>query len=235
LDRHVGTLLQVIERTLGLENTLIIYGSDHGEMMGEQGLFWKSNLYEGSARVPLVFYRKGMIDGGRTITSPTSLLDLATTILAHCGGRALPGAGRPLPPVPNCERIGGSREERNQALSRAMNDVDKWSAITVVGAHESGHCHVHTGVWTNEPVGADRFEPVVQAHIRNSPVAEPEGHGTGAITLRSDSASLTAELGKNAPGLDTRGDRSHGVLSDPAHKQFGATVLDAGGWRAVRF
>jgi hypothetical protein len=66
-------------------------------------------------------------------------------------------------------------------------------------------------------------------------LAEPEGHGTGAITVRSDSAGLTAELGKNAPGLDTRGDREHGLLSEPEYRQFGATVLNAGEWRAVRF
>ena len=104
----------------------------------------------------------------------------------------------------------------------------------VVGAHETDHCHVHTGVWTREPVGADRSEPVVQAHLNQCDLAEPEGHGTGAVTVCSDSAGLTAELGKNAPGLDTRGDRGHGVLSDPEHKQFGTTVLDVGGWRAVR-
>jgi hypothetical protein len=159
----------------------------------------------------------------------------STILLTFTGRTTLPGADRPIPPVTHCERIRASRQARNKALSRALDDVDRWSSITVVGAHETGHCHVHTGVWTGESVGADRFEPVVQAHLNQCGLAQPEGHGTGAITVRSDSARLIGELGKNTPGLDTRGDRSHGVLSDPEYKQFGATVLQAGGWRAVRF
>jgi hypothetical protein len=116
-----------------------------------------------------------------------------------------------------------------------MRDVGQWSALTVVGVHQTGHIHVHTGVWSDEWVSRDRFKPVVGAHTRNSSVADPDAHGDRAITVRSDSAGLTGELGKNAPGLDTRGDKSHGVLSEPEHRQFGATVLSVGRWRAVRF
>jgi hypothetical protein len=159
----------------------------------------------------------------------------ATVLLTFTGRTTLPGADRPMPPVTHCERIRESRENRNTALSKAMSDVDRWSSITVVGVHETGHIHVHTGVWANEWLCRERFEPVVGAHIRNSPVADEDGHGDRAITVRSDSAGLTGELGKNGPGLDTRGDRSHGVLSEAEHRQFGATVLEVGGCRAVRF
>jgi hypothetical protein len=116
-----------------------------------------------------------------------------------------------------------------------MSDVERWSSVTVVGVHKSGHVHVHKGIWASERVSRDRFEPVVQAHVGNSRVAESEAHGDRAITVRSDSAGLTGELGKNAPGLNTRGDKSHGLLSEARHRQFGATVLDAGGYSAVRF
>jgi choline-sulfatase len=55
LDRHIGRVMDAIDRTLGLDNTLVIYASDHGDTIGEHGLFWKTNYYEGSVRVPLIF------------------------------------------------------------------------------------------------------------------------------------------------------------------------------------
>lgn len=121
------------------------------------------------------------------------------------------------------------------ALSRAMSDVHQWDSVTVVGAHQTGHIHVHTGVWASVSVDEPRFEPVIQAHLNQCLLADSDAHGAGAITIDSDSRGLTAELGKNAPGLDTRGDRIHGVLSEPVHRQFGATVLEEGNWRAIRF
>jgi hypothetical protein len=159
----------------------------------------------------------------------------STVLMTFTGRTRLQGANQHLPPVTHCEQIRASRQARNKALSRAMEDIDQWRAITVVGVHETGHCHVHTGIWADELVGAGRFEPVIQAHLNNCDLAEPDGHGAGATTIRSDSAGLTAELGKNVPGLDTRGDRTHGLPGEPEYRQFGATVLDFNGWKAVRF
>ena len=80
IDRHVGRVLAAIDRTLGRENTMVIYASDHGDMIGHNGLFWKSNFYEGSVRVPMVFRWPGRIAGGCVIAEPTSLLDLCSTL-----------------------------------------------------------------------------------------------------------------------------------------------------------
>jgi len=90
MDRRIGDLLETIDRTLGLENTLVIYASDHGDMAGDKGLFWKTNLYEGSARVPLVFSQPGLIRSGRRIEQLTSLLDLGPTLIDYAGAPELP-------------------------------------------------------------------------------------------------------------------------------------------------
>ena len=90
IDRHVGRIIETVERTLGLENTLIVYASDHGDMIGDKGLFWKSNLYDGSARVPAIWSWPGSCCRGKRIGGVTSLLDLAPTLIELTGGPSLP-------------------------------------------------------------------------------------------------------------------------------------------------
>ncbi|WP_175546840.1 sulfatase-like hydrolase/transferase [Natronohydrobacter thiooxidans] len=90
LDGLIGEVLGAAERYLGTENVLIVYTSDHGESLGAHGLFWKSNFYEESARVPLVFSWPGTIPAGRTTDALTSLLDVAPTFLSLAGATSLP-------------------------------------------------------------------------------------------------------------------------------------------------
>lgn len=54
VDEKIGNLLDVLERCGMSENTLIVFTSDHGDMLGERGLWFKMNFFEGSARVPLM-------------------------------------------------------------------------------------------------------------------------------------------------------------------------------------
>ena len=63
------------------ETTTVVYTSDHGDNVGARGLKGKSNLYEGSAAVPLMMVGPG-IEPGRCET-PVSLIDLGETILDH--------------------------------------------------------------------------------------------------------------------------------------------------------
>lgn len=90
LDGLIGEVLAAVERHLGTDNVLIVYASDHGESLGAHGLFWKSNFYEESARVPLVFSWRGTIPAGKVTRAATSLLDLAPTLISVAGGAALP-------------------------------------------------------------------------------------------------------------------------------------------------
>jgi len=89
-DRLIGRLLATIDETLGLENTLVVYSSDHGDVLGLHGIFWKTNFYEGSARVPFVFSCPGVVPAGRRVKAPVSLLDIGPTLIAFTGGPALP-------------------------------------------------------------------------------------------------------------------------------------------------
>ena len=49
LDEIIGDFLALLERDGLLDNTIVVYASDHGEMAGEHGMWWKSSFFEGSA------------------------------------------------------------------------------------------------------------------------------------------------------------------------------------------
>ena len=83
LDDKVGALLDVLERTRQLDDTVILFCSDHGDMLGERGLWFKMCFYEGSSRVPLMIAGAGIEAG--TITAPTSNLDILPTLCELAG------------------------------------------------------------------------------------------------------------------------------------------------------
>ena len=91
LDRQVGRVLQVLAETGLSEDTLVVYTSDHGEMLGEHGWWWKSTFHEAAVRVPLLWSWPGRAPAGRRVEANVSLLDLGPTLLESAGLPALPG------------------------------------------------------------------------------------------------------------------------------------------------
>ncbi|MBC8231504.1 sulfatase-like hydrolase/transferase [bacterium] len=81
LDEKIGRLLDALEETGQLDNTLVIYTSDHGEMNGEHGMWRKSNFYEFSAQVPLQIVWPGHIPAGCRVDEVVSLVDLTATLV----------------------------------------------------------------------------------------------------------------------------------------------------------
>ena len=62
VDDHLGRLMEAL-RSAGLaEDTIVILTSDHGEMLGERGLWYKMSFFEGACRVPLVVASPGRFD-----------------------------------------------------------------------------------------------------------------------------------------------------------------------------
>lgn len=92
LDRLAGRVLDTVAACLGLENTIVVYCSDHGESLGEHGLFWKSNFYDGAAKVPMILSWKGKWKNGVRIAKPVNLMDLAPTLCAYAEAPDLPAA-----------------------------------------------------------------------------------------------------------------------------------------------
>lgn len=90
LDDEIGKVLTTLHANPELaDNTLIIYSSDHGENMGEHGMWWKNAMYEQSAGVPLVISYPKRWGGGQRRVGASSHLDLVQT-LADIGGGHTP-------------------------------------------------------------------------------------------------------------------------------------------------
>jgi choline-sulfatase len=99
LDEIIGDFLARLEATGELDNTIIVYTSDHGELAGEHGVWWKNSWHEASVRVPLIFALPGQ-RRRRVCRTPVSLLDLFPTLCGLAGAPAPAGLdGIDLSPV----------------------------------------------------------------------------------------------------------------------------------------
>lgn len=85
VDEEIGKVLDALADSEVADNTVIIYTTDHGENMGEHGLWWKNCMYEHAARVPLIVSWPARWKGGQRRIQACSLLDVVRTI-AELGG-----------------------------------------------------------------------------------------------------------------------------------------------------
>ncbi|MEQ9039179.1 MAG: choline-sulfatase [Silicimonas sp.] len=109
LDDKIGEILQILDDTR--QEAVVLFVSDHGDMLGERGLWFKMSMYEGSARVPLMIAAPGLAPG--RVDTPVSTLDIGPTLAEIAGidvseiapwtdGTSLlpVAAGEPRGPVP---------------------------------------------------------------------------------------------------------------------------------------
>ncbi|MEM7213603.1 MAG: sulfatase-like hydrolase/transferase, partial [Pseudomonadota bacterium] len=84
LDAQVGQVLKALDKSGQADDTLVIFTSDHGEMLGEKGFWTKSTMYESAACIPLIAAGPGT-DACVIRDDPVSLIDLAPTICDALG------------------------------------------------------------------------------------------------------------------------------------------------------
>ena len=84
IDDMVGEMLAAVESRGMSDNTYVIFASDHGEMLGDHGMYTKSCPYEAALRVPLIVAGPG-IEGGRVVRTPVELIDVNATICDFAG------------------------------------------------------------------------------------------------------------------------------------------------------
>ncbi len=83
IDAEVGRVLDALERRGALADTLVIFTSDHGEMLGDHAIMLKGPmLYESVVRVPLILHQPGAIPPGFRVPQLVQMIDLTQTILA---------------------------------------------------------------------------------------------------------------------------------------------------------
>ena len=80
IDEKIGNLVSALERANLSENTIIIFTADHGEMMGERGMWYKQHFFEWASRIPLIIHAPNKFKASR-IKQNCSLVDIMPTIL----------------------------------------------------------------------------------------------------------------------------------------------------------
>lgn len=96
IDHQIGRLLSYMNWRGELDNTLVLFTSDHGDMMGDFGLFFKSQFFEGSGRVPFILRPPTLWEDAvpaQRFDKPVSLIDIVPTLLEAAGGEATDVAG----------------------------------------------------------------------------------------------------------------------------------------------
>ncbi len=101
VDDRIGELLRALESTGQRDDTIVIVTSDHGDMLGERGMWFKMSFFEWASRVPLIFHAPGRIAPARRAQN-VSLVDLLPTLLDLAGVEGettVPLDGRSLVPL----------------------------------------------------------------------------------------------------------------------------------------
>ena len=81
LDDNIGRILDTLRRNGQIDNTIIVFTSDHGDLCGEHGRLNKGVPYEGSARIPFLIYTPGKIKGGTVVNEALSCIDFMPTVM----------------------------------------------------------------------------------------------------------------------------------------------------------
>ena len=95
VDERIGEVLDALKRTRLMDNTVVIFCSDHGDMIGERGLWYKMSFYDWSARVPFIMAGPG-IPAGHRVRSNCAHVDLLPTLVELAAGRDWDGYPEPI-------------------------------------------------------------------------------------------------------------------------------------------
>lgn len=110
IDHNIGKLLQTLEEIGLADDTIIVFSGDHGDMLGERGLWYKMHWFEMAARVPLLIHAPGQF-AARRVSAAVSTADLLPTLVELAAGEvdaSLPLDGRSL--LPHLQGSGGHDE-----------------------------------------------------------------------------------------------------------------------------
>lgn len=89
VDDKIGRLLKTLNDVGLADDTIVVFTGDHGDMLGERGLWYKMNWFENSARVPMLFYAPSRFAPAR-VSENVSTMDLLPTFVALAGGEIHP-------------------------------------------------------------------------------------------------------------------------------------------------
>jgi choline-sulfatase len=139
MDKNVGMVLEALERSHHADNTLVIFTSDHGYLLGQHGRFEKHCSLEPAVRAALLMRLPGLIRPGRATPALVELIDLVPTILELCEvgapanlqGRSLTSLLREQTST-HRERVVAEYADNEEAMIR----TERWKLIYSTGARQ---------------------------------------------------------------------------------------------------
>jgi choline-sulfatase len=129
VDAWIGTIMRSLETRGLLDDTLVVFSSDHGDLLGDHGLPFKSTYYEGALNVPLIIAGPG-VPAGERCSSFVDWLDLHRTFLLLAD--ILPGdhvQGEDLRPLMSRPGQGGREEAYSELTGSVMVTTEKYKMV----------------------------------------------------------------------------------------------------------
>jgi choline-sulfatase len=188
LDRMIGAVLDELEKAGQMDRTLIVYTSDHGEMLGDNGLWFKNVLLENAARVPLIMAGAGL-PRGRTVDTPVMHVDVVATILELTG-------------VPRDSTLRG-----HSLIPLARGQSSAHSGVAYSESHSEGNCTgsfmIRKANW--KYIYATGYEPIL-FDLRRDP--EEKNNLAGRDETAAVQKELHTELLRLVPDPDAVTERA---------------------------
>ena len=141
MDRNVGRILDALDRSGLADETLVVFNSDHGYLLGHHGRFEKHCGFEEAIRTALLVRLPGVVEPGRSTDALVELIDVVPTILDLCGIDAPASLqGRSLVPL----LTGAADRHRDHIIAEyadaaeAIVRTDRWKLIYTAGVRRRG-------------------------------------------------------------------------------------------------
>ncbi|MAU56340.1 MAG: sulfatase [Dehalococcoidia bacterium] len=198
MDKIIGSILDSLERNGLMENTMIVYTSDHGEQLGEHGLWWKQTFYENSVKVPAIISWPGHLPEGQVLNSVVNQYDLIATMLDASNSPKLPRSnGKSL-----LEHLKDPKNSEWENIAFSEYCMDDSSVNDFSGNLMGNDVHAKEGGVQNRMVRKDNYK-LIYYH----------GYEAQLFDLDSDPDELN-DLSNNNDYLDKKNELLELLLKD---------------------
>lgn len=146
IDEQIGLLREALTARGVLDDTVIVFTSDHGDCLGDHGHSQKWNMYEASVRVPAIIWGPGRVQADQRIEALTAMMDLGPTVLELAGLTPPPWmeAASLLPALQGQEWPGRTHVFSEHAKDMVLTGTelmtmardDRWKYVEFVDSHE---------------------------------------------------------------------------------------------------
>jgi arylsulfatase A-like enzyme len=187
VDRWLGRYLETLEERGERENTIIVFASDHGELLGDHGAWTKKSPRHASLGVPMTVAGHDVESRGRC-PEPVSLLDLHATILEYAGIDPGDVDSRSLRPL-----LTGETDEHRAAVTAGLDarSAGSWRAVF------DGH---HKLIVSDDLADVNGFDGTEESPVVFDLEADPGETVDVAAEVPAVRERLSAHLPRDAPG-----------------------------------